>query len=70
MPRQRRQPSLGAGDRARDKRTRRVGTIEDVKEVNGRPEYALSYDEQPQDTYLTTPAKDGAPAAGDPAGRT
>jgi len=48
------------GDRARDKRTRRVGTIEGIKEVNGRPEYDLSYDEQPQDQYITTPARDGA----------
>jgi hypothetical protein len=25
-----------------------------------RPTYAVSYDEVPQDRYLTTPAKDGA----------
>jgi hypothetical protein len=60
MPRAKRLKALATGDRARDKRTRRVGTIEDVKDVNGRPEYALSYDEQPQDTYLTTPARNGA----------
>jgi hypothetical protein len=60
MPRAKRQKDLAAGDRARDKRTRRVGTIRDVKDVNGHQELALSYDEQPQDTYLTTPARDGA----------
>ena len=60
MPRPKPPKALTTGDRARDKRTRRVGTIEGVKDVNGHQELALSYDEQPQDTYLTTPARDGA----------
>jgi len=60
MPPRKRQRELTTGDRARDKRTRRVGTIEDVKKVDGHAEYALSYDEQPQDRYLTTPAREGA----------
>ena len=60
MPRQKQPKALTTGDRARDKRTRRVGTIEDVKDVNGHQELALSYDELPQDAYLTTPARDGA----------
>jgi hypothetical protein len=60
MSGRKKQKALATGDRARDKRTRRVGTIEDVKDVNGNQELALSYDEQPQDTYLTTPAREGA----------
>jgi len=52
--------SLKTGDRARDKTTRRTGTIDGVEDVGGRPQYALSYDEAPQDGFLTTPSKDGA----------
>jgi len=60
MPGQKRHKALTTGDRARDRRTRRIGTIEDVKDVNGHQELALSYDEQPRDAYLTTPAQNGA----------
>jgi hypothetical protein len=51
---------LRIGDRARSKVTRRIGTIRRMPTVHGRRQYDLSYDEQPQDAYLATPAKYGA----------
>jgi hypothetical protein len=51
---------LRLGDRARAKTTRRVGRIDEVIDVDGHRSYHLSYDEAPQDHFLTTPAKDGA----------
>ena len=59
MPSRKRTPQLKTGDRVRAKTTRRTGTIDHVKNVDGHREYAVSYDEAPQDTYLSTPAKDG-----------
>jgi hypothetical protein len=60
MPSSKRPKSPRVGDRARNKLTRRAGRIEGVREVHGHREYVLSYDEAPQDHFLTTPAKDGA----------
>jgi hypothetical protein len=59
LPRKRSE-SLKVGDRARDKANRRVGQVEDIIRVDGRRQYVISYDEAPQDQFLTTPAKDGA----------
>jgi hypothetical protein len=60
MASRRRPHSLKAGDRARDKTNRRVGRIDEATRVQGRRHYVVSYDEAPQDHFLTTPAKDGA----------
>jgi hypothetical protein len=59
-PRKRHAP-LRLGDRARSKLNRRVGTIDAVEEVGGRPlRYGLHYDEEPQDHWIVTPEHDGA----------
>lgn len=60
MPSRKRQAPLKLGDRARSKLNRRVGTVDAVDDVGGRPRYGLSYDEAPQDSHLTTPGHDGA----------
>jgi hypothetical protein len=60
MAAHRRSNRLRLGDRARSKITRRVGTIWGMPTVHGRRQYDLSYDEQPQDAYLATPAQYGA----------
>ncbi len=61
MPRKKRDAPLGLGDRARSKLNRRVGTIDAVEEVGGRPrQYGLRYDEEPQDRWIATPERDGA----------
>lgn len=65
MPPRKRKTELTPGDRVRAKTTRRTGTIDHVADVDGRREYAVSYDEAPQDSYLTTPAKDGVQLPGD-----
>jgi hypothetical protein len=59
MPRKR-SASLAVGDRARDKTNRRVGHVDDIIRVDGRRQYVISYDEAPQDHFLTSQAKDGA----------
>lgn len=55
-----RKDSPRVGDRVRDKLTRRVGAVDTIQDVDGVQQYAVTYDEAPQDRYLTTPAKDGA----------
>ncbi len=61
MPRRMREAPLRLGDRARSKLNRRVGTIDAVEEVRGRPRrYGLHYDEEPQDHWIATPERDGA----------
>ena len=60
MPSRRRQAPLKLGDRARSKLNRRVGTIDAVDNVGGRPQYGLHYDEAPQDQYLAMADHDGA----------
>jgi len=59
MPSRNRKKILKPGDRVRAKITQRTGTIDHIEHVDGHREYAVSYDEAPQDTFLTTPAKDG-----------
>ena len=60
MPPKKRQAPLKPGDRARSKLNRRVGTVDAVDDVAGRPQYGMHYDEAPQDRYLTHPGRDGA----------
>jgi hypothetical protein len=60
MPSRKRQPPLKLGDRARSKLNRRVGTVDAVDDVDGRPQYGMHYDDAPQDSHLTTPGHDGA----------
>jgi hypothetical protein len=60
------QRPLQVGDRARSKTTRRIGTVANMTtDAGGHQQYSLSYDELPQDQFLTTAAKEGAdvPAA-------
>ena len=60
MPSRKRQLPLKLGDRARSKLNRRVGTVDAVDDVDGRPQYGMHYDDAPQDSHLTTPGHDGA----------
>jgi hypothetical protein len=47
------------GDRVRAKTTQRVGEVVQVVNDGAGDQVTVSYDEAPQDTYLTTPARDG-----------
>ena len=47
MPSRKRQAPLKLGDRARSKLNRRVGTVDAVDDVGGRPQYGIHYDEAP-----------------------
>jgi hypothetical protein len=63
MPQQRRRKQnrpVEVGDRVRAKTTRRVGEVTSIAHDGARDQVTVSYDDQPQDGYLTTPAKDGA----------
>jgi hypothetical protein len=60
MASSRRKRPLNVGDRVRAKTTGRVGEVTEVREAGGREELTVAYDRQPQDEYLTTPARDGA----------
>src|SRR5262245_40694213 len=51
---------ISEGDRVRAKTTQRTGEVIDVKHDGVRDQVTVSYDDAPQDTYLTTPARDGA----------
>ena len=55
--------SLNVGDRVRAKTTGRVGEVTQVTQDGGRESLTVAYDRQPQDEYLTTPARDGAEVA-------
>lgn len=59
MTSRKRCPALRVGDRARAKTTRRVGQIDEVAKIKGRRFYGLTYDEAPQDRFLSTPARYG-----------
>ncbi len=60
MAPRKRQTPLRLGDRARSKLNRRVGTIDAVEQVGGRPlRYGLHYDEEPQDHWIASPQRDG-----------
>jgi hypothetical protein len=52
--------TLKVGARVRDKVTRRTGEIDQVDDVDGQEQFSVSFDEAPQDRFITTPAKDGA----------
>jgi hypothetical protein len=59
--RQRRgQQQISVGERVRAKTTGRVGEVTKVERDGVRDRLTVSYDEQPQDGFLTTPARDGA----------
>jgi len=58
--RQSRRRSLNVGDRVRAKTTGRVGEVTEVRKDGGREQLTVAYDHQPQDEYLTTPARNGA----------
>jgi hypothetical protein len=59
MSSHKRSSALKVGDRARSKTTQQVGRIDEITRVRGRQHYVLSYDEAPQDSYLTTSARHG-----------
>ncbi len=48
------------GDRVRAKTTARTGEVTHVAQDGDRQNLTVSYDHEPQDEYLTTPARDGA----------
>ena len=56
----RRQQQISVGERVRAKTTGRVGEVTNVEHDGVRDRLTVSYDEQPQDGFLTTPARDGA----------
>ena len=59
-PRTKRERPLAVGDRVRAKTTQRTGEVTGVTHDGVRDQVTVSYDDAPQDEYLTTPAKDGA----------
>ncbi len=64
-PKTERAPGEGAvdrvevGDRVRAKTTARTGEVTHVKQDGDHQQLTVSYDHQPQDEYLTTPAREG-----------
>jgi hypothetical protein len=60
MASRKRERPLAPGDRARSRLNGRVGTIDAVERDGERLRYGLHYDEEPQDHWLPTPAKEGA----------
>jgi len=48
------------GDRVRARTTNRMGKVTQVTNDGTCDQVTVSYDEAPQDSYLTTPARDGA----------
>jgi hypothetical protein len=60
MATSKRKKTLNVGDRVRAKTTGRVGEVTEVRKDGSREQLTVSYDHQPQDEYLTTPARDGA----------
>jgi hypothetical protein len=59
MATSKRTKSLNIGDRVRAKTTGRVGEVTNVTIHDSREHLTVSYDHQPQDEYLTTPARSG-----------
>jgi len=57
--RQHRGRPLDVGDRVRAKTTGRVGEVTRVEHDGHHDQLTVTYDEQPQDSYLTTPAHEG-----------
>ena len=58
--RQQRNRPIEVGDRVRAKTTGRTGEVTNVDHDGARDQVTVSYDHEPQDEYLTTPARDGA----------
>ena len=58
--RKQRNRPLAVGDRVRAKTTGRAGEVTNVEHDGTHDQVTVSYDHQPQDEYLTTPARDGA----------
>jgi hypothetical protein len=58
--RQERNRPVTVGDRVRAKTTGRTGEVTEVTSDGTHDQVMVSYDGQPQDEYLTTPARDGA----------
>lgn len=52
--------SPGVGDRVRAKTTLRTGKVVEVADHGDGERLKVAYDPEPQDEFLTTPAKDGA----------
>jgi len=59
MATSKRRKSLHVGDRVRAKTTGRVGEVTEVRKDGGHDQVTVAYERQPQDEYLTTPARDG-----------
>lgn len=51
---------IEVGDRVRAKITGRTGEVTNVAQDGTHDRVTVSYDHEPQDEYLTTPARDGA----------
>jgi len=64
-PRKQRNQPIAVGDRVRAKTTGRTGEVTDVQHDGTRDHVTVSYDQEPQDGYLTTPARDGAELPGE-----
>ena len=58
--RRKRDRPIAVGDRVRAKTTGRSGEVTNVEHDGTRDQVTVSYDHEPQDEYLTTPARDGA----------
>ncbi len=58
--RQQRRRPIEVGDRVRAKTTGRAGEVTNVEHDGTRDQVTVSYDHEPQDEYLTTPAREGA----------
>lgn len=52
--------TVEVGDRVRAKTTARTGEVTEVTHDGDREQVTVAYDPEPQDEYLTTPARDGA----------
>jgi hypothetical protein len=52
-------PPVSVGDRVRAKTTNRTGEVTHVEDYGAGDQVTVSYDDAPQDVYLTMPARDG-----------
>jgi len=52
-------PPVTVGDRVRAKTTQRTGEVTSVDHDGTCEKVRVTYDRQPQDGFLTTPARDG-----------
>lgn len=59
-PTTRHEPQIAVGDRVRAKITNRTGEVTHVVTDGPTDTVIVSYDGEPQDGFLTTPARDGA----------